>query len=83
MTIRKPTLVEYAATKAPPPCRFCVLPERTEVDEAYKAGVPRRLILEWLIDVKGYAPNGPNGVTQSAIDKHMTSKHHLRGDTNA
>lgn len=81
LTAKKLSLTEFAASKAPPPCRFCVLPERAEIDEAYKSGIPRRVILEWLIEIRGYATNGPNGVTQSAIDKHMSSKHHFKAET--
>lgn len=75
-TAKKPSLAEFAAEKAPPPCRFCVLPECAEVDEAYSTGVPRRVILEWLLTVKGYKPTGPQAVTQNAIDKHFSNRHH-------
>jgi hypothetical protein len=78
-TPKKLSLAEFAAEKAPPPCRVCILPEREEIDEAYKTGVARRLILEWLREVRSYANNGPTGVSDSALDKHLTQKHHLKG----
>lgn len=73
MAGKTPSLVEFAEAKAPPSCKFCVLPERRECDEAYKTGqATRRLILQWLHEVKGYTTKD---VTGSAVDKHFTSGH--------
>ncbi len=78
-TAKKPSLADFAAAKAPPPCRVCVLPERPEIDEAYRNGIPRRIIHEWLIDVRGYKPIGlVDGVSATAIDNHLKKRHHLK-----
>jgi len=79
-TAKKPSLSEFATLKAPPPCRVCVMPEREEIDANYNAGVPRRVILEWLWEVKEYKTIGNDGVSASALDKHLTNKHHVYKD---
>lgn len=76
-TPKKPSLSEFASLKAPPPCRVCVMPEREEVDANYNAGVPRRIILDWLWEVKGYKNQGTEAITANALDKHLSSKHHI------
>lgn len=70
------SLTEYAAAKAKPPCPFCALPERDECDEAYRNGIHRRVILEWLREVRGYQSAGVSGVSDHAADKHYQGKHH-------
>lgn len=80
-TPKKPSLAEFAAAKAPPPCRVCILPERPEIDENYRQGVPRRIIHEWLLEVKGYKPAGMvDGVSETALDKHLKNGHHHKKD---
>ena len=74
----KISLVDYAASKLPPPCKVCVIPERQEIDEAAKSGVSRRIIHEWLTEQKGYATQGPDGISATALDKHVQNRHHYK-----
>lgn len=80
MTAKKLSLSEFVQSKQPPPCRLCVIPERAEVDEALRSGAPRRIVLEWLQEERGYKPTGPEGVSSTAMDKHCIGKHHYKGD---
>lgn len=80
-----PSLVEFAAAHSKPECVVCALPEREEIDAAYRQGITRRPILKWLWEVKGYAgvsnydeAGKPTGLSASALDKHLTGAHHLR-----
>jgi len=74
---QKVSLADFAKAKAPPACRVCVLPERAEIDEAYRNGTPRRIILEWLWEVRGYKTSGlVDGVSEAMMDKHCKSQHH-------
>src|SRR5688572_31862256 len=75
----QPSLSEYAASKAKPDCRVCILSERDEIDDNVKNGVPRRIILEWLWEVRGYKTSGEGGVSESVMDKHCKNKHHFKG----
>lgn len=77
-TAKKVSLIEYAASKAPPPCKVCVIPERSEIDDAAKSGISRRLIHEWLTEQKGYGTQGPEGISATALDKHITNRHHYK-----
>lgn len=72
---KKVSLAEFAASKAPPPCKVCVIPERAEIDDALKSGISRRHIHEWLTEHKGYASSGPEGISATALDKHATNRH--------
>ncbi len=78
---KKQSLADYAAAKAPPSCRVCILPERAELDENYRKGVSRRLIHAWLMEECGYKPTGMiDGVSETALDKHFKNQHHHKKD---
>lgn len=77
-TPKRPSLAEFAAAKAPPPCRVCVIPERPEIDEGLRAGIPRRFILEWLWETKGYTTSAATGVSENSLDKHAKGRHHYK-----
>lgn len=78
MTIKKPSLEEFAKAKQPPPCRICTLPEGEEVNQALRAGIARRIVVQWLHEVRGYATSGPLGVSGNAMEKHATNRHHFK-----
>jgi hypothetical protein len=48
-------------------CWACNLPERQEIDEAFKKGTSIGVIRRWLIDVRGY---GQNDATRSKLENH-------------
>ena len=64
------SLMEYAANgggrKAGPPCWLCGIPERAEVDEAAKRGVPVTVILRWLKEKKNHAE-----ASRSRVSNHI------------
>lgn len=84
MTTKKNvSLLDYAKQFERPSCIACILPEREEIDGAYKSGVNRKHILKWLWEVKGYEDKSlvgddgrPTGITASMLDKHYTGGHH-------
>ena len=85
MAAKKPSLMEFAQASLKPECVVCVMPERDEIDNAYRAGISRRPILSWLWDVQGYGgastfdeQNKPTGLSSSALDRHLTGGHHLQ-----
>lgn len=87
MTTKKLTLSEFAKSKERADCVVCVLAEREEIDEAYRGGVSRKVILQWLWEVKGYEgkavfdENGaPRGLSSTSLDKHLTGSHHFNKD---
>lgn len=87
MTTKKLTLQEFAKTKERADCIACVLPEREEIDEAYRSGITRKIILQWLWEVKGYdaksvfdETGAPKGISSTMLDKHLTGQHHFKGN---
>ena len=84
MTAKKPSLAEFAKSKERAKCVVCILPERDEIDDAYRSGITRKVILNWLWEVKGYEgkaifdENGtPRGLSSSSLDSHLTGQHHF------
>lgn len=84
-TPKKLSLSDFAKSKERAKCVVCVLPEREEIDEAYRGGVTRKVILSWLWEVKAYEgkavfdENGnPRGLSASSLDSHLTGSHHFR-----
>ena len=84
MSSKKPSLIEFAKQFERPSCIACSLPEREEMDAAYRSGVTRKTILRWLWDVKGYNDKSgwdeeglPNGLSPSMLDKHFSQSHHF------
>lgn len=84
MTTKKQSLLEFAKQFEKPPCVACILPERQEIDGAYRSGVNRKVILKWLWEVRGYNETStfdddgkPNGISASMLDKHYTGSHHF------
>lgn len=78
-----PSLLDYAKQFERPSCIACILPEREEIDGAYKSGVNRKHILKWLWEVKGYTDQSvldedgkPVGISASMLDKHLGGGHH-------
>ena len=77
------TLKDYAASgkglkKPGTPCWLCGIPERQEIDEAFRSEDPptsETLIRRWLIDERGYAPEL---VTPNKIHHHKSAGHHER-----
>lgn len=86
MTVKKnQSLLDYAKQFEKPACVACILPEREEIDGAYRSGITRKTILKWLWEVKGYNETctfdddgKPNGISASMLDKHYTGTHHYR-----
>lgn len=85
MATKKLSLMEFAQSTLKPECVVCALPERDEIDNAYRSGVTRRPILSWLWETREYAGqtgydenNKPTGLSSSALDKHLTGGHHLQ-----
>lgn len=83
MTTKKQSLLDYAKQFERPACIACTLPEREEIDGAYRSGVNRKVILKWLWEVKGYSDKSsfdeegrPLGLSASMLDKHFTGSHH-------
>jgi hypothetical protein len=84
MTKNNISLEEFAKQYKKIDCMVCALPERDEVDEAYKNGVLRRIIMKWLWEVKGYGTKSglndegkPIGFSESMMDKHFSKQHHF------
>jgi hypothetical protein len=85
MTTKKLSLNEFAKSKERAKCVVCVLPEREEIDEAYRGGVTRKIILSWLWEVKGYEgkavfdeSGAPRGLSSTSLDHHLTGQHHFQ-----
>lgn len=71
----KLSLADYAAAeKNKTTCQICLLPQRAEIDENYRNGIPRRFIYDWLTSVLGL------DVPLWTLEKHI-SRHHWK--TNA
>lgn len=88
-TPKKPqSLADFAKQFEKVSCFACVIPERDEIDAAYKSGITRKVILKWLWEAKGYNDksvmddNGhPAGISATMVDKHFTGgHHHKKGD---
>lgn len=84
MTTKKQSLLDYAKSFERISCIACVIPEREEIDGAYRSGVQRKIILKWLWEVKGYSDkstldenNVPLGISSNMLDKHFTGQHHF------
>lgn len=72
MPTSKPSLAEYAAAqKNKTTCIICLLPQRAEIDENYRAGVRRGFIYDWLTKALGL------DVPLWALEKHISKKHHV------
>lgn len=85
MTVKKPSLSEFAKSKERAECVVCVLVERDEIDEAYRGGTSRKIILQWLWEVKGYEGKAifnetgvPIGLSSTSLDRHLTGQHHFQ-----
>jgi hypothetical protein len=88
MTAKKISLLDYAKQFERIECVACVLPERDEIDGAYRSGVLRKVILRWLWQERGYADKStfdedgkPRGISASMLDKHFIGQHHFKKDT--
>lgn len=86
MTTKKAniSLLDFAKQFERPACFACILPEREEIDGAYRSGINRKHILKWLWDVKGYDDQSlldedgkPTGISASMLDKHFVGSHHF------
>lgn len=84
MTIKKQSLQDFAKQFERPACVACILPEREEIDGAYRGGINRKVILKWLWEVKCYGDQStfdekgvPNGISASMLDKHFSGAHHF------
>lgn len=65
-----PSLADYAeAHKKQTACKICVLPQRAEIDDAYRNGVRRGIIFRWLTDALGL------DVPEWALEKHVQRRH--------
>ena len=87
MTIKKISLQDFAKTNERADCIACVLPERNEIDEAYRNGITRKMILRWLWEVREYDTKSifdetgcPKGISATMLDKHLTGQHHFKGN---
>ena len=86
MTAKKhSSLLDYAKQFERVECVACILPERDEIDGAYRSGINRKVILKWLWDDVGYSDKStfdekgkPTGIAASMLDKHFTGKHHFK-----
>jgi hypothetical protein len=86
MTTKKNlSLLDYAKQFERISCYACNIPERDEIDGAYRSGVNRKLILKWLWNEKGYSDKSivgddgkVAGLSASMLDKHFTGGHHYK-----
>lgn len=80
---KKQSLADFAKQFEKISCIACVIPEREEIDAAYKAGIARKVILKWLWEACGYSDKSvmddsgkPAGLSSTMLDKHFTGSHH-------
>ena len=88
MATKRVSLLDFAKKYERPDCLVCILPEVEEIDGAYRSGVKRKAVLEWLwtecnySDKNGYDDTGKvTGVTAFMLDKHFSGQHHHRKST--
>lgn len=79
------SLADFAKQFEKVSCVACVIPERDEIDAAYRGGITRKTILRWLWEAKGYGDKStfdenaqPTGISSTMLDKHFTGSHHLK-----
>lgn len=85
MPAKKVSLLDYAKQFERIECFACALPEREEIDGAYRSGINRKVIIKWLWEERGYGDKSMvdeagkvSGLSSSMLDKHFTGSHHLK-----
>ena len=66
------SLEDFAASVRPLGCWVCIIPERSEIDEAINGGISLGVIRRWLLDIKGYAAKD---ATWDRLDAHRRRGH--------